>query len=240
MVPAGLLGIISPICLYGTLPIAASFSQKGMRHDWLAAFMMSSVLLNPQLLIYSAALGRRMVLFRLFFSLLGGVIAGAMVALVYQDKPFFFFGKFGESSSRDIHPNILFRYIFNIGRNIKATGPYFLLGIVLTALYQRYVPEELLAEFLGPANRGFGVLSAAALGVPLYVCGGGTVPLLAEWLHRGMSSGSAVAFMLSGPATKITNLSALKSIFTGQRFILYLVFTVVFALVSGMCINLLV
>lgn len=45
---AGVLGIASPLCMYGTIPIAASFSRSGMREDWLAAFMMSSVLLNPQ------------------------------------------------------------------------------------------------------------------------------------------------------------------------------------------------
>ncbi len=240
LLPASLLGIISPLCLYGTLPIAASFSSRGMRHDWLAAFMMSSVLLNPQLLAYSVILGRQMVLFRLLFSLLGGVIAGVLVSIFYKDKPFFSFGKFGEPSTRDVHPNILLRLLFNMGRNIKATGPYFFLGIVLTALYQRYVPAELVSQVFGSGNRGYGVLTAAALGVPLYVCGGGTVPLLAEWLIRGMSPGSAVAFMLSGPATKITNLSAVKAVFTGRKFIVYILYSVCFALISGLLINILV
>jgi uncharacterized membrane protein YraQ (UPF0718 family) len=56
LIPASLIGIASPLCMYGTIPIAASFSEKGMEDDWLAAFMMSSILLNPQLLFYSAAL----------------------------------------------------------------------------------------------------------------------------------------------------------------------------------------
>ena len=54
---ASVLGIASPLCMYGTIPIAASFSKSGMKDDWLAAFMMSSILLDPQLIIYSAALG---------------------------------------------------------------------------------------------------------------------------------------------------------------------------------------
>ena len=57
IVPACLLGIASPLCMYGTIPIAALFRRQGMREDWLAAFMMASILLNPQLIIYSAALG---------------------------------------------------------------------------------------------------------------------------------------------------------------------------------------
>ncbi|MCD8163943.1 MAG: permease [Synergistaceae bacterium] len=58
VIPASILGIISPLCMYGTIPIAASLSEKGLKDDWLAAFMMSSILLNPQLIIYSAVLGR--------------------------------------------------------------------------------------------------------------------------------------------------------------------------------------
>lgn len=59
IVPACLIGIASPLYMYGTIPIAASFSEKEMRDDWLAAFMMASILLNPQLIIYSAARGLR-------------------------------------------------------------------------------------------------------------------------------------------------------------------------------------
>lgn len=46
IIPANLIGIASLLCLYGTIPIAASFSQKGMCDDYLAAFMMSSATLG--------------------------------------------------------------------------------------------------------------------------------------------------------------------------------------------------
>ena len=80
---ASILGIISPLCMYGTIPIAASFSKNGMEDDWLAAFMMSSILLNPQLLIYSAALGTNALLIRLNVSLLMGFVAGLLVKIFY-------------------------------------------------------------------------------------------------------------------------------------------------------------
>ena len=62
VIPASLLGVASPLCMYGTIPIAASFSEQGVKDDYLAAFMMSSILLNPQLVFYSGALGRTAVL----------------------------------------------------------------------------------------------------------------------------------------------------------------------------------
>ena len=33
IIPACLLGIVSPLCMYGTIPIAASFRRQGMRED---------------------------------------------------------------------------------------------------------------------------------------------------------------------------------------------------------------
>ena len=73
------LGIASPLCMYGTIPIAASFSESGMEHDWLAAFMMSSILLNPQLIFYSMALGPVALTIRLISCFLCGIVAGLLV-----------------------------------------------------------------------------------------------------------------------------------------------------------------
>lgn len=84
------------------------------------------------------------------------------------------------------------------------------------------------------------MLMAATIGVPLYACGGGTIPLLQAWLIDGMSMGSAAAFMITGPSTKITNLGALKMVLGMRNFIIYLIFVMVFAFSTGLIVNLLV
>lgn len=149
VIPASLLGIASPLCMYGTIPIAASFSEKGMRDDWLAAFMMSSILLNPQLLIYSAALGRTTFVIRLVSCIVCGILAGLCVRLFFRDKVFFNFSMLVLPGNRDTDPNMLLRLLKNIWRNIKATGGYFLIGIVLSALFQRYVSPDAFASLFG-------------------------------------------------------------------------------------------
>ena len=240
VVPASLLGVASPLCMYGTIPIAASFSKHGMRHDWLAAFMMSSVLLNPQLIMYSTALGVTALVIRIVSCTVCGIVAGIVVHIFYKDKPFFNFEGFEPRASHDTHPNLFLRFLFNLGRNIKATGLYFLLGVLLSALFQRYVPADKFAALFGEANEGFGVLMAATIGVPLYACGGGTIPLIREWLSMGMSMGSASAFMITGPATKITNLGALKIVLGMKRFLLYFAFVMAFSLATGLIVNLII
>ncbi len=237
IVAASALGIASPLCMYGTIPIAASFSRGGMKDDWLAAFMMSSILLNPQLIIYSAVLGGAVLTVRIVSCLLCGIAAGLLIRFFYRDKPFFHFTGFDEPKSRDNDPHVFLRYFKNLWRNVRATGVYFLVGILLSALFQRYVPTGAMTALFG-GNEALGVLMAATIGVPLYACGGGTIPLLQQWLWDGMSVGSAAAFMLTGPSTKITNLGALKIVLGIKRFLLYLAYVMAFSFVTGVLVNL--
>ncbi len=295
---ASALGIASPLCMYGTIPICAAFSRKGVKDDFLAAFMMSSILLNPQLIVYSTALGPAILAVRIASCFLCGIVAGVIVrmycgnavatdgglgealegrnrrmrfprrvrgwsaaegvpersggmerqrkrgtpdrkagdGLAGTPGTFFDFGSFGDPRERDTDKNFFLRYVKNVLRNVRATGLWFLLGIFLSAVFQRYVPADFVARLFG-RNEGFGVLMAATVGVPLYVCGGGTIPLLLDWLADGMSAGSAAAFMITGPATKITNLGALKIAIGMRHFALYILFVMAFSFCTGIFVN---
>ena len=271
---ASALGIASPLCMYGTIPICAAFSRKGIKDDFLAAFMMSSILLNPQLIIYSTALGGALLAVRILSSFICGIVAGLLVRFFYCRKApslrqgsekadtkqadseqvgtqqaasaqvctepptgYFDFSSFDEPTNHDTDPNIFLRLLKNIWRNIKATGLWFLLGIALSAIFQRYVPAESMAKLFGKEHEGFGLLMAATIGVPLYVCGGGTIPLIIQWLADGMTAGSAAAFMITGPATKITNLGALKIALGAKNFFIYFAFVILFSLTTGFIVN---
>lgn len=237
IIPASILGIASPLCMYGTIPLAASFSKSGIRDEWLASFMMCSILLNPQLIIYSTALGIKALMVRILSCFLCGITAGLLIRLLGKGKNFFNFEGFEEPKSHDIDPNLFLRLIKNVGRNIRATGFYFFIGILLSALFQRYVPEDFM-KVVFDGNEAFSVLMAATIGVPLYACGGGTIPLLQAWLIDGMSMGSAAAFMITGPSTKITNLGALKIVLGIKNFLIYLIFVMIFSLLTGIIVNL--
>ncbi|MGP1348563.1 MAG: hypothetical protein ACTTK0_02835 [Stomatobaculum sp.] len=59
------------------------------------------------------------------------VLIALLMLLFYRDKEFFNFDGFEERASHDTHPNLLIRYLLNLWRNIKATGLYFLSGVVV-------------------------------------------------------------------------------------------------------------
>lgn len=236
IVPASILGVASPLCMYGTIPVAATCANKGMREDWLAAFMMSSILLNPQLAIYSAMLGKTVLIIRIVISIAMGILAGLVVNLFFRGKKFFNFYDLESPTKQDDTSRLFWRLVKSIGRNIRFTGPYFLAGILLTVLFQRYVPADSFAHLFGKQH-GFGVLMAATLGVPLYLCGGGTIPILMDWLTRGMTIGAAAAFMITGPATKLTNVGAVKIVLGIRHFVYYILYSICAALIIGVLIN---
>lgn len=233
LIPAALLGAASPICMYGTVPLIASLGRKGVPQYLLTAFMVSSILINPNLFIFSIALGAPIALLRLLLCILAGIAAGVLVKFLFRNANLFNFTGFEEKKKCNTGKNSGKRLLSNINRAIVKTGPYFIIGILLTALYNCYFPKDLIANLFG-TGKGFGVLMAASLGVPVYVCGGGTIPLIKAWLDSGMSPGSAIAFMITGPATKITNLGAVKIILGVRNFILYIIFNIVFAIVAGL------
>jgi len=224
---AAFLGMVSPLCMFGTVPLIAALGQKGVPQHILAAFMVSSVLLNPNLWLVSFVLGLEIALARLALAFLCGVLAGWVVLYFFKHCSLFSFDRF-EVKVRDKKK----AFLPDLVKAFRITAPYLLFGISLTALGERYIPPEWIAGIFG-TRRGLGVLFATTLSVPLYVCGAGTIPLIRAWLVAGMGTGDALAFMIAGPATKINNLSAVKMILGARHFLLYLAFMVGFAILAG-------
>lgn len=227
---ASILGILSPLCMYGTVPLIAALGRKGIRQHLLTAFMMSSILLNPNLLAVTFALGAQMALLRLALCFFCGSLAGFLVLIFYKDKPLFRFEKFEPPPDRPKK-----KLLPDLWKAFRITLPYLLFGVILTALCDRYIPDSWITALFG-ANRGLGSLFATVLSIPLYACGGGTIPLVKMWLEAGMGRGEAMSFLLAGPATKINNLSAVKMILGVKNFIIYLVYSLLFAFLAGLLI----
>lgn len=65
----------------------------------------------------------------------------------------------------------------------------------------------------------------------------GTISIAAALSRHGMRHDWLTAFMITGPATKITNLGALKIVLGIRRFILYIAFVMAFSLMTGLIVN---
>ena len=65
------------------------------------------------------ALGRTALVIRILSSFLCGAAAGLLIRWFYREKGFFNFTGFSAPTSRDTDPNLLMRFLKNLGRNMR-------------------------------------------------------------------------------------------------------------------------
>jgi len=228
---AACLGGASPLCTYGTVPVLAELLRSGASPGPALAFLVASSLLNPQLfLLIVAGLGLPLALAQLTGVLVLSLPVGLLARRLRPET-------FLSAETLSLSPRASTHTRHTILRLTETVGLYFVLGVILAALLQTLVPPTWTASLLG-ADRWYGVLLAGVLGVPLYSCGGGAVPVVAGLLAQGMSPGAALAFFLAGPATRLTALAALGTLLNRRALIAYTGYVVVGAALVGMALNL--
>ena len=246
IVGAAIVGIVSPMPTYVAIPLVAALFRVGVPIPVLFAFLVSSPLMNPILFFLTAgAFGYEMALARVAAALVLGVAAGwAVYALTLHGKlggflcaaceePFTFAREHSRRTLR-VYATDFGHEAYHLGR---WAGKYFLLGIFVAALAKNLIPVGWIAKSLG-GNRTFSVLTAVAAGVPLYACGGGTIPVMKALQDLGLDKGAVLAFFISGPATKLSTIVALKAAVTKKVFALYLGITLLGATVFGLLYSL--
>jgi uncharacterized protein len=74
--------------------------------------------------------------------------------------------------------------------------PYILVGIAVGAFIHGYVPEALMARFMGKGT-WWSVPLAIVIGVPLYSNATGVMPIVQALLGKGAALGTVLAFMMA-------------------------------------------
>ena len=111
------------------------------------------------------------------------------------------------------------------------------IGIVFAAAVKTFVPVSFLAEW------GSGLpamLVMLVVGIPMYVCAVASTPIAAGLLLAGVSPGTAMVFLMAGPATNISTLGVIGKELGHRSLIAYLTGVVVIALITGFIVDYLV
>jgi len=112
---------------------------------------------------------------------------------------------------------------------------WLVVGIVLAGGVELLVPADLATRI--PSGGLVPMLLALAIGVPLYVCASASTPVAAALVAKGVSPGTALVFLLAGPATNAATIMLLSRHF-GARFVkVYLVSIAGAALACGLALD---
>ncbi len=123
--------------------------------------------------------------------------------------------------------------IFDI---LASTDIWILLGILVSALITILIPPGFLAGQSWTQGLG-GMLLVLAISLPLYVCTTGSVPIAASLIAAGMPTGTALVFLMAGPATNIATLGAVYRSFGGRVVAIYLGTVAILSILFGLIFN---
>ncbi len=244
---ASFLAIVSPLCTPAVIPLVAGLLAVGLPAPPLIAFLVASPLMNP--ILFATTMGAmdiEMALARAISALVLGISAGLIIQMLVSQKRLSFLDPVNKPpaadpkrcpaekgiSSRNVLPQLR-NFGYESAHLGGFVGKYFLLGIVIAAIVQVMVPGRWIVQALG-ARHWHSVALAVLLGVPLYTCGGGTIPVIMVLLKLGMDKGAALAFFIAGPATKLSTVLTLKAALGGKLLLFYLTLTLGGAVLSGL------
>lgn len=82
------------------------------------------------------------------------------------------------------------------------------IGLIFATLVKTFLPQEFLLSY------GSGLpamLMMIVISIPMYICATASTPIAAGFILAGLSPGTALVFMMAGPATNISTLGVIKN-----------------------------
>jgi len=113
---------------------------------------------------------------------------------------------------------------------------YVLVGSAMGAIIYGFVPEELLATYMGGSSI-LAVPIAALIGVPLYVSIIPVIPIILSLSTKGVSTGAVIAFMITATSISPPELIMLSGMFKRKYLILFVAMMIFGAIVTGYVFN---
>ena len=109
------------------------------------------------------------------------------------------------------------------------------IGIVLAGLITTLLPIDLLSGSLSSGPLAF--LLATAISMPLYVCATASIPMAYALLLAGLSPGAVLVFLIAGPATNMTTITAVWKILGRVAAAMYLASLLLISWSAGWLFN---
>lgn len=253
-------GAFTPFCACGTMAVVVSMLTTALPWGPIMAFLTSSPLMSPdEFILYSGIVSVKFAIALTISSVLIGIGSGYITHSIEKHTHFLDgearFSKIktkpfccGEEEKDNIEEcncsspttvqnfvekcrlKELFKVFYEVG--IKQVLVYFAVFAAIGFIINRYIPSTFIMKYLGSGNK-VAVPLLAIIGLPLYVNGSSSIPIITALMSGGASSGALLAFMITGPGTSAGVLAGIATIMKKRALALYITFLLVFAIVLG-------
>ncbi|MFB0528243.1 MAG: SO_0444 family Cu/Zn efflux transporter [bacterium] len=246
VVNAAIFGIPLPLCSCGVIPTALSLKRQGASDGATVSFLISTPATGADSILATYGLmGPLFAVFRPLATFVSGLLGGTLVNFFQRHKV------------KEINPRITssevygeqrqhkhsfwekLRITFNYGYFdlLKSITKWLLWGTLIAGVISYAVPATLIERYLR-----FNFLSMLAMlivGIPLYVCATGSIPIVASLMTKGLSPGAGLVFLMAGPATNAVTITVMAKNLGKRIVTIYLLSIALSALLMGWFLNLL-
>ena len=231
-ITAGLSGVITPFCSCSAVPVFIGFLEAGIPLGMTFTFLIASPLANEVIIIMLGSLfGIRIALIYALAGLFIAIVSGLLIHRFRLEKYLPLWLLTFRNVNRPLvefkHMNTRFSEAFGSVREVLSkTWIYILAGVILGSVIHGYVPEGLLSKITS-GNKWYSIPMAVLSGMPLYACSASVAPVAFALADKGLSAGTALAFVMAVAGLSLPEFVMLKKVLNIRLLLIFagIVFT---------------
>lgn len=251
VVRASAVGVPLPLCSCSVIPVASSLKRDGASDGAVTAFLIATPETGVDTIAISwALLDPILTVARVVAAFVTGLVGGVAMNLVGGsgrsapetasscDCPSDTCGsdsltEFGPGNRALVH-RLYASLHYAFTDLLPSLAPYFFWGLLATGLVATLVPAGFFERLDGGVT---GMLAMMLVGIPIYVCATASTPLAAALILKGISPGTALVFLLAGPATNLATMAVVRSLLGWRGLAVYLTAIAGCALAMGLALD---
>ena len=261
IIKAAFIGAPLPLCSCGVIPVATELRRSGASAPATSAFLVATPETGVDSVSY-ALLGPILAVYRPITAILSAIFTGMLVATSKTEKQHLANTKAVSSccasstaaevkkssvknsnaccSSKAVQKNTTFINKTLSGIHYSATQliddlvRWLLVGLLFATVVRTFVPSSFLLSYGSGLDA---MLVMIALSIPMYICATASTPVAAGFIMAGISPGTALVFMMAGPATNISTLGVIRNEMGNAVLIKYLLGISISAISFGLLLD---
>ena len=237
------LGILTPFCSCSAIPLFLGFVEAGIPIGVTFSFLIAAPLINEVALVLLAGMfGWKVALIYVSTGLIIATLSGFVIEKLKMQKyvaEWVYQVKTNQTEFTEEHLTIDDRIQIGFDTVKEIVGKiwiYILIGIAVGAGAHGFVPEDYLARIMGEGS-WYAVPLAIMLGIPLYSNAAGIIPIVAVLMEKGVTLGTALAFMMSVIGLSLPEIIILKKVLKWQLIVVFIAVVAVGITTVGFLFN---
>lgn len=243
---AAILGVVTPFCSCSAIPLFLGFVEAGIPLGVTLSFLIAAPMINEVALVLLIGLfGWKVALIYIGTGLLIAIISGWLIGKLKLEgyvADWAYKVKVNNGSVNEEKKTFEMRIQAGIDAVKEIVGKiwiYIIIGIAVGAGAHGYVPEDFLGTLLGKGS-WFAVPLAILIGIPMYSNAAGIIPIVSVLIEKGVSLGTALAFMMSVIALSLPEIIILKKVLKWQLIAVFISIVAIGIVLVGFIFNYLV